>query len=375
MRVALDGVVFQNGYQRGIQRAFRELIPRLPHEIEIVLTLTERAKAELPSRTTVAFAGVRAVGLLPRRLRRAVQPALAARGLARIQAECDVFESTYYTLPTREMPTVVLVHDMIAERAGEFLGGSAPEGEVERKRVAIEGATQIIAISAATADDLTRFYPSVRDRVTIVHWGGDHLVREVDQAVIDGAAPGADRPYVLHVGDRALYKNFPVLLDALSTDRWPSGLGLVVAGPAWKAEEAARLDRFPTGRMVRHVGRPDDGALRRLYAGAACVAAPSRIEGFGFSVLEAQSAGAPLVCADTRVFREIAAGGALYFDCADPVQLAQRVAETLEPDVRTRLINAGRDNLVRFSWERCAHETARVYQRAAAERVVRFRAH
>lgn len=357
MRVLYDGVAFQNAYQRGIQRVFFETIERLPGGIDAVLALTGSAMAAIPARAKVARVGVPLARLLPRTLRSRVKEAGLRRKLRGVADSCHLFHSTHFTLPPRDMPTVVHVHDMIVERFVDFFQGPWAEEEIERKRAAIASATHLIAISDATARELQHFYPATRGRVTTVHLGADHIVPPTASVRSERA-----RPYALFVGDRGLYKNFAAVLDAMETPRWPAGVGLTVAGPPWKANEALRIDRLGGTHRIVHAGRPDDVALSALYQASACLLAPALAEGFGLSVLEGQRAGAPVVCADTEVFREVAGGGALFFDPRRPDALAERVSEVLDAGVRARIAEAASGNLARFSWKRTSEQTASVYR-------------
>ena len=261
------------------------------------------------------------------------------------------------------MPSVVHVFDMIVERHVDFFfEGRWIEKEIERKRVSIEGATRLIAISDATARELEYFYPRTRGRVTTVYLCADHL--PVRPEPVSPAPPGA---YALYVGDRHLYKNFSAILDAMESPRWPSGIGLCVAGPPWRANEALRVDRHSMTRRIHHAGRVGDAQLAGLYRGAACVVVPAIAEGFGLPLIEAQQAGVPLVCSDIAVFREVAGAGALYFDPHRAEQLAERVAEAIDPGARARLIAAGKENRARFSWDRSAAQVVDVYRSAVQE--------
>jgi glycosyltransferase involved in cell wall biosynthesis len=360
MRVLYDGIAFQNAYQRGIQRVFLETIERLPGDVDAVLALTGQPMALVPARAAVAHVGVPLVRLLPRALRSRVKEAGSRRRLRGVSASCHLFHSTHFTLPPRDMPAVVHVHDMIVERFIDFFQGPWVEEEIGRKRAAIESATHLITISDATARELQYFYPATRGRITTVHLGADHITAPAAPVRSEGATR-----YALYVGDRSLYKNFAVVLDAMETPRWPAGVNLIVAGPAWKANEAVRIDRLGGTRRIVHAGRPDDAALGALYQASACLLAPALAEGFGLSVLEGQRAGTPVVCADTEVFREVAGEGALFFDPRRPDMLAERVAEALDAGVRTRITEAASRNLARFSWNRTSEQTANVYRLVA----------
>jgi len=360
MRVLYDGVVFQNTYQRGIQRVFREIVGRLPNDIEAVLALSGPAQGELPARAKVVRTGVPLAKAMPRKLRRALATRISRDRFGRASAGCDLFHSTYYTRPPRDMPSVVHVFDMIVERHVDYYEGGWVENEIECKRVAIEGATQLIAISDATAHELEYFYPRTRGRVTTVHLCADHLsVRP------EPVSPAPTRPYALYVGDRHHYKNFGAVLEAMASARWPSGVSLCVAGPPWRANEALRVDRLSSTRRIHHAGRVSDAQLVGLYRDASCVVAPAIAEGFGLPLIEAQQAGVPVVCSDIAVFREVAGAGALYFDPHRADQLAERVADAIDPAVRARLVAAGNENRTRFSWDRSAAQVVEVYRSVA----------
>ena len=356
MRVLYDGIVFQNSYQRGIQRAFRELISHMPEGIRAVVALTGAPKCPLPQRATIARLGVPGTSLLPRALRTPLQSRFGARGVRRLAANADVFHSTYFTLAPADLPSVLHVHDLLPEQFPECFDAPWAAREIQTRADAIERATRVVAISDATARQIARFYPLAIQKTTTIHWGCNHLARH------DGVPKSnANTPYVLHVGDRAGYKNFSVILDAMESPRWPRELGLTIVGPEWRESELSRVDRLCKDRVVRHLGRASDQSLAALYASTRCLIAPSLGEGFGFPILEAQTLCAPVVCADTPVFREIAGDAALFFDPRDPSQLLDRVLAIGQIAARARAAERARWNLTRFSWERCAARTAELY--------------
>lgn len=399
MRVLYDGIVFQNAHQRGIQRVFSELLSRADFVgIDPVLALTDRPRAELPPGRVHAV-GWPGVGFLPRKLRRRVLHRGPSPAMKRLSATCEVFHSTYFTLPPRPMPTVLHVHDMIAERFIDFFAGKNAEAEIERKRRAIESADAIITISNATARELEAFYPQTRGKITTVYLGHEHLL-EPSLAMHDhtrAALPdlvnallghefGRGTEYALYVGDRIGYKNFGVLLDAMELSEWPDTLALVVAGPAWRDNEQFRVDRLtarsPRPRQIIHAGRVREPTLRALYRHAAATVVTSRVEGFGLSVLEGQIGqhaeslrGGVVLASDIPVFREIASAAqrddsrssphptALFFDPSRPQELAHQARTAMDPNVRAPLRAAARANAARFSWDTGAREIAGVYQR------------
>jgi glycosyltransferase involved in cell wall biosynthesis len=251
----------------------------------------------------------------------------------------------------------VTVYDMIVERFTDYFHNRWADEECERKQRAIEGANALVTISHAAAAELCLIYPEVRGRVTPIQLGIDHIPPAREPAARTG-----DEPYALYVGDRGGYKNFRCVLEAAAGPAWPRGIVLTIVGPSPRTNELTWARRIET---MRFEGRVDDDRLRDLYAGARATIVPSLAEGFGLPVLEAQRTGCPVVCSDIPVFREIAGGGAVFFDPVRPEQLGEALARVCEPAESLRLSTAGLTNSAGYTWAKCAEQTAEVYRRIA----------
>jgi glycosyltransferase involved in cell wall biosynthesis len=257
---------------------------------------------------------------------------------------------------------VTTVYDMIAEDRGMLSDVWADH--VARKRDAILAASRIIAISHATRADLIRFYPQVEDRVRVVPLAADHLLGP-DEMGRQSERSGRGERYAVFVGQRADYKNFRVVLEAMLEPAWPRGLRLHVVGAPLTELEKMWIDRHCLSDRVRYVGRLTDAQLREQYKSAECLIFPSLIEGFGIPVLEAQLCGCPAVLSDIPVFREIAGATAVFFDPRLSERLAEAVAAIGEPEIRRQLVGTGLANVRRFSWSQAAEQWFEVHGEAA----------
>ena len=114
------------------------------------------------------------------------------------------------------------------------------------------------------------------------------------------------------------------------------------------------------GDAFRCLGALPDGELRCAYTGAAALVFPSLWEGFGLPLVEAMSCGTPIAASDIPTNREIAGEASVRFDPADALGCAEAILEAARSG-RERLVAAGRQRVKRFSWERCAEATRRVY--------------
>ncbi len=206
-------------------------------------------------------------------------------------------------------------------------------------------------------------------RVDVVH-NGVGAVRRV------APAPEADvrarhrlgaRPILLSVSTKRAHKNLPRLLDALvlmAPERRPV---LVLPGYPTPHEDELRTRALDLGVLddVRFPGWIPKADLEGLYAAAACTIYPTLYEGFGLPVLEAMARGAPVVCSDIPVLREVAGDAARYVDPHDPAAITAGIRAVLEdPAEAERLRAAGPERAAQFTWAATARGVATTYERA-----------
>ena len=118
------------------------------------------------------------------------------------------------------------------------------------------------------------------------------------------------------------------------------------------------------GVDVLMVGTVEDQEMPSWYAAADVLAFPSVKEGFGLAVLEAMSAGTPVVTSDLPVFREYLVDGtdALLVPVGDVEGLARSLSVAMRPGrLRDGLIGNGRRVASRFTWAASAQRHLAVY--------------
>lgn len=279
----------------------------------------------------------------------------------------DLFHPTYYdpyflkNLGGR--PFVLTIHDMIHER---FRAEDRSDPTIAHKRLLAEKAAAIIAVSEATRQDVLQFYPSIDPGKIHVVYHGNSLQAPAEKPVF-GLLP---INYLLFVGSRGGYKNFAWMLrEILPLLKSQPELHLVCAGGrGFTAAELALFREMNLGPQLLQLS-VDDHALYRLYAGACCFIFPSRYEGFGIPVLEAFSAGCPVLLNRTSSLPEVGGEAALYFEeNAAPEQglLAGLHRLLGNENLRHALVEKGRARLQLFSWAQTARATSMVYEAALA---------
>ncbi|MBI1336239.1 MAG: glycosyltransferase [Phycisphaera sp.] len=361
MRVLFDGTVFNNAHQRGIQRIFFELLKRLPATLDATIRLEQGHGQELPPTLNRFFTTKQS----HQTRRQSLAAKLAYPRYHRLLRHHDIFVPTYFTFPRRvRLPIVMTVYDMIPERFPEMC---KPWGsyEVGLKARAIARADRFIAISQSTADDLVEFHPHTRGRITVVHPGADHLpLRNEPPDDTDTRDPN----YLLYVGRRNGYKNFQIIIHAMTLPDWPGHVKvLAVGGGPFSAQEAELVQRYALTDRLVHAGQVSDQRLDQLYTDALGAVTTSRLEGFGFPMVEAQGRCVPVLCTDGPMFREVVGDAGLFFDPDEPASLAKAVRELLDPGKRSQLRRAGLLNTQRFKWDAAADATWHVFENTLAE--------
>ena len=168
-------------------------------------------------------------------------------------------------------------------------------------------------------------------------------------------------------------KNVATLLAAWPRLRaaMPDAPPLVLCGKlGWRPESIeGDLARAAAEGWLLWLGYAPDETLAALYDRAALLVCPSHYEGFGLPLVEAMSAGTPIVCSDIPVFREVAADAALFVPPHDAAGWARAVGEMLaDPDGALLLAARGNARVRDFSWRRTAERTLAAWSDAAGGR-------
>ena len=340
--ITIDGIVFSLQGHGGISVYFHTLLDYLKRQ-RVPATLT----METPARQAVGEGG-EGMSVIRRRARW-----LERYRTCRVPPATSVFHSSYYRRPDGGgFPTVVTVHDFIYER---FSSGPRRWVHGTQKAAAIQAAQAIVCVSESTRQDLLEFI-GVRSEqsIHVIHNGVSDIFRPLE-------LPPSAASYVLYVGQRAGYKNFPLALNALT---FLPGFELYcVGGGALHSRELAGVPASVAGR-VRHVGLVDDETLNTLYNQAACLVYPSTYEGFGIPVVEAMRAGCPVVSVACRAVVEVGRDALTIAEDPDPRVLADAILKTVSAD-RPSLVKRGLAVAREYSWDRTHAQTLAVYRSLA----------
>ena len=344
--------------RRGIGRYMRNLLRAMPAvRSDVRYTLHVRPDDVAAMRTQLAsMAGV---------AERAVVEPLAK--LRDSSADVAWYPCNWILAPAARVPMVVSILDLVPMLDPRWWKMLKRAKARSRSRRTVALAARILAISEFTADEVVRLLGVPRDRIRVTLLAADDFEAEAAAASETLERFAIDGPFFLAVGAPDARKNLSALLAAMERLHAAAVQApLVVCGPGKKL---ARLLRGRDAPWLKLAGYVSDAELAALYARTTALVFPSKYEGFGLPVLEAMSAGAPVICARASSVPEVGGDAVLYFDPSNPAELAAAMRRMLaEPQLRAELLARMPAQVAKFSWRKCAEETLLGFDEAIAGR-------
>jgi glycosyltransferase involved in cell wall biosynthesis len=221
----------------------------------------------------------------------------------------------------------------------------------------------ILCVSAASRNDLLRFYDVAEEKAIVVHNGVTPMVRESHgeaelRAVISG-------DFLLYVGARHSYKNFDGLLRAYAARKIKENYSLLaVGGGPPSAEHSSLIEELGLTGNVKFIPHASSALLSEAYASAALLVYPSLYEGFGMPPLEAASLGCVSLVSANPATIEICQNAAFFFDPLSTEDFSSMLQVALTDTTgRAARIRRATELLKNYTWEACGRKTLAAYRR------------
>jgi glycosyltransferase involved in cell wall biosynthesis len=271
----------------------------------------------------------------------------------------------------RRHKTVFTIHSTEYARCGNAFTNGRSVRVREQERAGTYWADRIIAVSQATKDELTWMYEVPEPKISVIHNGVNpnrfDLQTDAGQDKSRYQIGPLD-PTVLFCGRLVWQKGPDLLIEAIPQAlRALSHAKFVFVGDGeMRGALEARARQLNVMHAVRFVGHRKGEDLIRLFKLADIVCVPSRNEPFGIVVLEAWSAGKPVVVTHNggpaEYVRHEVNGLKIY---PRPDSIAWGLTTLFADFERARRMGLnGRMALVqRFGWDTIATQTEQVYSK------------
>ena len=294
----------------------------------------------------------------------------------------DVFFSpTHYAPRFSPVPTVISIMDLSYLYFQDMFTTSDLYQLRRWTAYSVKRAKKILTISKSSKNDIMKEYKVPEDRVVVTYPGIK------DSVTLSPHVYGMSQlqskyqiseNFILFVGTLQPRKNIARLIEAFAITlnnaennaelRKKKDLELVIIGKkGWLYEEILEApEKFGVKERVKFLDSVGDEELAIFYQQALCYVLPSLYEGFGLPVLEAMQHGCPVITSKISSLPEAGGDAAIYVDPGDVDDIAQKMMKLISDEaLRKKLIEKGKKQVTKFSWEKTARETLKVLEEVA----------
>ncbi|HEY1770330.1 MAG TPA: glycosyltransferase family 1 protein [Chthoniobacterales bacterium] len=290
---------------------------------------------------------------------------------------CD-HSNAMYGAHCQSLPVVASCHDLLAVRGARGESTDAPASRTGKylQRWILSGlrrSTVVACASRATLRDAERLIEQTdgRPELLLIHHGINHPYKRQPPTVARAhltrvAALDLARTFLLHVGSNLRMKNREGVLRifALTKNEWDGQL--VFAGQKLTAELRSLGEQLGVLSRVVEVEDPPNELLEALYSSAFALLYPSRFEGFGWPILEAQACGCPVLCADREPMSEVGGEAALTHDLDDEAAFARSIIRLTNAEEWRERSEKSLENAQRFTAEEMIAKYIALYRSLGA---------
>lgn len=271
-----------------------------------------------------------------------------------------IFHSSHYRIDKCPYArNVTTVHDFVYEK---YITGIRRKIHSAQKWNSIRKADLVICISESTKRDLLEYLPDCdENKIVVIHHGVDkayHPIKSTHDYKLN--IPFDTGEYVLYIGNRLTeYKNFNLVVEVCAEMNLPL---VMVGGEPSSDEENTRLHLKLKNSGFVHFRGLSNQELNELYNRCMVFIYPSLYEGFGIPVIEAQRAGAPVICVHSSSIPEIVGDTDLCIKGDVNSSVVCDCIRALDnQNFRNKEIQKGLDNSKRFSWDITYQKTTDAY--------------
>lgn len=237
---------------------------------------------------------------------------------------------------------------------------------------AIWRSQKIIAVSHFTKQDIINQFSVDKAKIAVTYEGVTELkIQDSDNDNQEEIRYNNVKPFLLYVGNAYPHKNLEGLVRVFNKiHNIDSELSLVLVGKEdyfFKRVKELADSLAEIRAKVIFPGYVEDAKLVWYFKNAEAYIFPSLYEGFGLPPLEAMSYNCPVLSSDKSSMPEILEDAALYFNPEKDDEIIAAVTKIRrDNDLRSKLILKGKEQVKKYSWQRCAEATCDIFRKELA---------
>lgn len=259
--------------------------------------------------------------------------------IERFLGPLDVFHSSDWTQPPCSAKKVTTYHDVVPLKYPSWSHPKIVAVHKRRLYLVEKEIDMVIAVSNSTKKDLLEVSNIPEEKITVIYEGSTADFKPQSKEKIKQFRNKYNLPdkFVLAIGGIGERRNLARIKEAAKD------YNLVIAGQTipWLSINELEL----------------------LYNSAQVLLYCSLYEGFGIPILDGFACGLPVITSNISSMPEIGGDGAVYVDPMDIEDIKKKLKMVMEDKIiREELVKKGLIQVKKFSWEKCATETAKIYK-------------
>lgn len=280
--------------------------------------------------------------------------------LSKIKPDVFISPDAYCSLSTR-VKTLIVIHDINFEHYPEHLPWLIRKYYRYYTPKFARRADRIATVSSYSKNDIINQYNIEPDKIDVVYNGVNEIYKpstEKEKNLLKSELTNGEE-YFLFIGALNPRKNLINLFKAFDMFKTNTGSPhkLVVVGEKmyWPRDIKTTFDTMHFKKEVIFTGRLGIDKLTKFVGSAVALTFVSFFEGFGIPIVEAFSAGTPVITSNRSSMPEVAGEAALLADPFNVEEIAGAM-QLISDDERLRktLVEKGLERAKQFSWEKAS---------------------
>lgn len=261
-------------------------------------------------------------------------------GIEKFLGPLDIFHSSDWTQPPSKAKKVTTYHDVIPIKYPQWSHPKIVAVQKRRLKIVEKEIDMVIAVSKSAKKDLLEVSKIPQEKILVIYEGPTADFKPQSQEKIAKFKKKYKLPekFILAIGGIGERRNLKRIKEATKD------YNLVIAG-----------------QTIPWLGIDE---LELLYCSASVLVYCSLYEGFGIPILDAMSCGLPVVTSNVSSMPEVGGDAAVYVNPTNVEDIEKKLNLVMnDSDLREELIKKSFQQVKKFSWEKCAEETANLYRK------------
>ncbi len=261
----------------------------------------------------------------------------------------------------KKIKTITTVHDLTEVAISKY---NIFLNLIKKKIIlsSIKNSRAIITVSDATKSQIENKY---KRHCTRIYNGINEEKSNYDKSIITLPYQLKKKKYFISIGTLLHHKNFDILMKCFHLfSKISKDIKLVIVGNKDNAyQKLINLkNQLQLGQNLIITGYLEDRVKNHLLKNSLTLISISKNEGFGMTLLEAQNYNIPIIASCLDVYKEILNDSAVFVNYNNFEEVANTMSQLVRDEfLRKSLIQKGRQNLKRFSWETSTKEILSFY--------------